>query len=64
MFDRVSKKKFNEFMGNRIENIRILEDIWNKSGSAVIRRIQDITTNKVIGIMINWEKYFILTHNL
>ena len=55
---QVTKQEFKTFLFAR--DFTILADIWNKSGSVIIRRFKDNSTNKVIGLITNWKKYFIL----
>ena len=34
------------------------KDVWNKSNSVVVRKI--IQQNKVIGLIVNWSKFYIV----
>jgi len=36
------------------------DDIWSKTGSAVVRRFFDVS-KKCIGFVINWEKYYLIS---
>ena len=64
MHKEVSEQKLNDFLFNDIKDFSMVKDIWNKSGSVVIRRFKSSKTGKIVASITNWKKYHILTHNL
>ncbi len=59
---RVTEKQFDTFYAKhnllRLSPLTF-EDRWNKSGSVVIRKIIRQADKKVIGIIVNWIKFWI-----
>lgn len=58
---QVTKKYFDLFYRehNKLSLPSItFKDVWNKSNSVVVRKI--IQQNKVIGLIVNWSKFYIV----
>ncbi len=46
MHKEVSEQELNDFLFNDIKDFSMVKDIWNKSGSVVIRRFKSNKTGK------------------
>ena len=60
---KVTEKQFDVFYAkqNKLELSALsFVDRWNKSGSVVIRKIIRVVDQKVIGIIVNWNKFWIV----
>lgn len=63
MIKQVNEKQFNSFYEkhNKLSLLPItFKDVWNKSGSVIVRKI---IQQKVIGFIVNWSKFYIVREN-
>ena len=57
MLKRVSEQEQTDYL--YAHDFTIEKDVWDKSGSRVVRKFKDNKSGRILGFTVNWKSYYI-----